>query len=57
MAKLLASSGDPDQTPHFVAFDLGLHCLPIACPFQGYPDYTGLNEIPAVWSKSSIASR
>ena len=22
-----ASSGDPDQTPHYVALDLGLHCL------------------------------
>ena len=29
MAKLLAKSGDPDQTPHFAAFDLGLHCLPV----------------------------
>ena len=23
---LLANSGDPDQTPHFLACDLGLHC-------------------------------
>ena len=23
-----ANSGDPDQTPHFVASDLGLHYLP-----------------------------
>ena len=29
MAKLFANSGDPDQTPHFVASELGLHCLPI----------------------------
>ena len=29
MAKLFANSGDPDQTPHSVASDLGLHCLPI----------------------------
>ena len=29
MAKLFASSGDPDQTPRSVASDLGLHCLPI----------------------------
>ena len=29
MAKLFANSGDPDQTPHFAASDLGLHCLPI----------------------------
>ena len=25
---LLANSVDPDQMPHFVASDLGLHCLP-----------------------------
>ena len=29
MAKLLANSGDPDQTPHSAASDLGLHCLPV----------------------------
>ena len=29
MAKLFANSGDPDQTPHSVASDLGLHCLSI----------------------------
>ena len=29
MAKLLADSGDPDQTPRSAASDLGLHCLPI----------------------------
>ena len=26
---LLANSGDPDQTPHDAASDLGLHCLPM----------------------------
>ena len=26
---LLANSGDPDQTPHYAASDLGLHCLPM----------------------------
>ena len=26
---LLANSGDPDQTPHHAASDLGLHCLPM----------------------------
>ena len=25
---LLANNVDPDQTPHYVAFDLGLHSLP-----------------------------
>ena len=31
MVKLhvFANSGDPDQTPHYAASDLGLHCLPI----------------------------
>ena len=25
-----ANSGDPDLTPHSVASDLGLHCLPMS---------------------------
>ena len=25
---MLANSEDTDQTPHYVASDLGLHCLP-----------------------------
>ena len=29
MVKLYANSGDSDQTPHSVASDLGLHCLPV----------------------------
>ena len=29
MAKLYANSGDPDQSLHSVASDLGMHCLPI----------------------------
>ena len=29
MAKLFANSGDPDQTPHSEASDLGLYCLPV----------------------------
>ena len=29
IAELFANSGDPDQMPHSVASDLGLHCLPI----------------------------
>ena len=24
------NSGDPDQTPHSLASDLGLHCLPMS---------------------------
>ena len=29
MVELYANTGDPDQTPHSAASDLGLHCLPI----------------------------
>ena len=29
IVKLFANSGDPDQTLHSAASDLGLHCLPI----------------------------
>ena len=29
MANLFVNSGDPDQTLHSAASDLGLHCLPI----------------------------
>ena len=29
MEMLLANNVDPDQMPHYVAFDLGLHCLPM----------------------------
>ena len=35
-----ANSVDPDQMPHFVASDLGLHCLPVT--FLGSPDLNGL---------------
>ena len=31
MVELFANSGDPDQTPHSVASDLGLHCLEVTC--------------------------
>ena len=26
---MLANTEDPDQMPHYVASDLGLHCLPM----------------------------
>ena len=29
MAKLFANSGDPDQMPHSLVSDLGLHRLPV----------------------------
>ena len=42
MAKLFANSGDPDETPHSAASDLGLHCFQIT--LLGSPDYNGLNR-------------
>ena len=34
----MANTVDPDQTPHSVASDLGLHCLlrPVCPYFEGY---------------------
>ena len=29
MIELFANSGDPDQTPHSAASELGLYCLPV----------------------------
>ena len=29
MVELFANSEDPDQTSHYAASDLGLHCLPV----------------------------
>ena len=34
----------PDQTPHYVASDLGLHCLPT--PFYGFPGKNWFNTLP-----------
>ena len=34
MGKLFANNGDPDQTPHSAASDLGLHCLLITLLFS-----------------------
>ena len=44
MIELLANSGNPDQTPHIAASDLGLHCLPII--LSGSPVYNGLRNSP-----------
>ena len=35
----LANNVDPDQTPHYVASDLGLQCLSMT--FYGFPDKNG----------------
>ena len=42
MVELLANSGDPIQTMHSAASDLGLHCLPIT--LLGSPDNNGLRN-------------
>ena len=36
MAELFANSEEPDQMLHSVAYDLGLHCLPVT--LLGSPD-------------------
>ena len=45
MAKLFTftNSGDPDQTPHSAASDLGMHCLPVTLLWS--PDYNELISI------------
>ena len=47
MAEQLAKSGDPDQMPHYVASDLGLHFLPI--PLQEFPVKNGCSAVQC-WS-------
>ena len=42
MVALFANSGDPDQMPHSMASDLGLHCQ---IPFLVSPDYNGLKAV------------
>ena len=32
---MLTNNEDPDQMPHYVASDLGLHCLPLSL-LQGF---------------------
>ena len=35
--KILLENGvDPNQTPHYMAFDLGLHCLLTGITFYGF---------------------
>ena len=39
---MLANNVDPDQTPHNVASELGLHCLPTTLLW--FPDKNGLKS-------------
>ena len=43
ISELCANSVDPDQMPHYVASDLGLHCLPVS--FYGMLGLNGLNMV------------
>ena len=43
-AKLFANSGDPDQMPHSVASDLGMHCLPITGILLGVSRLQWVND-------------
>ena len=43
---LLANTVDPDQTPLYVASDLGLHCLPMTL-------LPGKNVLKKVWEDGS----
>ena len=54
-AKLFSNSGDPDQTPHSAASDLGLHCLPKVTRLgvSQLQWVNGFNRYVRYWSKSS----
>ena len=41
---LNANSVDPDQTPRYVASELGLHCLPLGLHFYGTLGINGLKS-------------
>ena len=43
LKNLLANNVDPDQMPHYVASDLGLHSLPMA--LYRFPGKNGLRGI------------
>ena len=49
MIELFANIGNPDQTPHSVASDLGLHYLPVTC--FGVSSLQWVNSLP-FWSKN-----
>ena len=54
MVELFTNRGDPDQTLHSAASDLGLHCLPVT--LLGFPDCNGLNLFIHYTSSSSSLS-
>ena len=46
MVELFANRGDPDQMPHSVVSDLGLHCLPV----------TRLGVVSLQWVKEAVTA-
>ena len=60
MVELFANSGDPNQMPHSVVSDLGLHCLPVT--FLGVSRLKWINAnvqigLHAAYSYSLIRQR
>ena len=53
MAKLFANSGDPDQMPHSVASDLGMHCLPITGTLLRVSQLQWVNEDGCTWKENA----
>ena len=49
---MLANTVDPDQTPHYVASDLGLHCLPTA--LLQFPGRNGLKVVKSPSKQSTV---
>ena len=49
----VSNSGDPDQTPHSVAIDLGLRCLPL-CHTKRTLCLYGLNCLPKLYSENQL---
>ena len=55
MVELFANSGHPDQTPHAVASDLGLHCLPLTR--LGVSSLQRINEKSIATSMNGLKSK
>ena len=56
MAQPFANSGDPDQTPHSVASDLGVHCLPNLRQFKRYLPFSDFAPKPVVLLQHGLLS-
>ena len=52
---LIANNVDPDQMPHFVASDLGLHCLPMTLSW--FTSKNGLNWKNMILQYSNASRR